>query len=253
MEQPTNPYASPKQHHPPIEPASPTESPLGSLAGVVLGLRLVSFGLVGMIVADIILAAHPFWMNAISSKAILMRLRMLLFLGELLALAGVGVCLLTPREVRAERPLRIAAGAAMAIIAIEILRDGSFFIYWLNIRALWSPTAEFATFVLTSTTQIAFLLYLKRLAWFVHRRNLIVASQRMIGFTIAIIGFQFWQSGYFDWVGHAWPGRAAISATEQIVEILWPAFFALAAVLIHRLRKAVSSKQVRYLRLVQRG
>jgi hypothetical protein len=69
----------------------------------------------------------------------------------------------------------------------------------------------------------------------------------------ASIASEFWQSGYFEWIGHAWLGRAATATTEQVVEILWPALFALAAALIYGLRKAVSEKQARQIRLALRG
>jgi hypothetical protein len=253
MEQPTNPYASPTKRHPPIEPATPPEAPPGSLAGVVWGLRLVLFGLVAMIVAEIILASHRLWINGISAREIYWRLRLLFLGGELLALAGIGVCALTTRDARAAKPVRIAAAAAATVVAREILWHASFFVPWLRIHALWSQAAEFAIFVLISIMHIAFLLYLKRLAWSVHRRELIVASQRLVGFAIAMVCFQFWQSGYFDWTGHAWLGRDAGATTEQIAEILWPVLLALAAGLVQGLRKAVAAKQARYLRLAQRG
>src|SRR5947209_16968757 len=98
MEHSPNPYASPTERHPPVKPAPRPEVPPGSLAGIVWGLRLVLFGLVAMIVAEIILAGHRLWMNGISAREIYWRLRLLFIGGELLALAGIGVCALTTRR-----------------------------------------------------------------------------------------------------------------------------------------------------------
>ncbi|HKD35236.1 MAG TPA: hypothetical protein VKB78_00505 [Pirellulales bacterium] len=249
MAESSNPYSSPAERHPPNKREVQGEAALASLGPAILGLRLVFFGLIVTAVTEAIWAANRIWFTWESWEGIITRLQLLSVIGGILALSGVLLCFLTPRDVRATRALRIAAASAACIVAIEAVRRAWLFVRWWHFPTVWREPAYFAGFVLTSTLEIAFLIYLKRLAWFVHRRNLVVASQRMIGLAIAMIGFQFWQAGYANWIGRGWQLGAGTAATEQIRRILQVVLLLLAAALVHGIRKAMSVRQIRRMRM----
>ncbi len=246
MESPVNPYSPPVVNDPPLTTDKPA-APAGSLRGAIWGLRIVFFGLLAIVVAESILALYSI-PETISqpSDDVFHRLYLLWNFGELLCIVGVLLSLTAPRDIGSRRFIQLAAAAAVVRFAFAILRRLRILFRGINLAFVRAPLCVFGLFLITVALQIAFVLYLRRLALFVHRRKLIVAVQRLLAIALGIAVYEFWDFDYFHLDSpHRLRHTEGDFVAHNVLLILRPAAYILAAILIQALAKALSEREAR--------
>jgi MFS family permease len=189
MYDPTNPYASPQRSS--IDPVAAhwLGDRSASLMKVAMGLRLVYLGVIVVVGAVVVGGVVGFIIGASAgsaenARAAIVRNASIFFVialagigGRILNLVGSLFCMATPPETRAQGYISASVGTMIGALAIQIG----------NVLGIVQDVLQPVNVILMAVSAITFVLFLRRMADFMGRRDLMARAKSVMAWLIALI------------------------------------------------------------------